>query len=83
MLWPFIFPYTMHLLKSSQLERFVNQVNIDRIVSNHLSSCHSHQFNIITNDHFGFLVTPTGYNPDAMAMKFFSRHYPFITHLWV
>ena len=30
-----------------------------------------HQFKIIANDRFRFLVTPTGSNTDAMAMKFF------------
>ena len=37
------FPDTMQLLKSSQLERFVNQIEIERILINDLSSCNTHQ----------------------------------------
>ena len=45
---------------SSVHETLVNQIKIDRIVSNHLSSFDTHRFKIITNNRFMFLVTPTG-----------------------
>ena len=54
------FPDTMQLLKNLQCERFVNQIKIDRIMSYLLSSCNTHEFKIIANDHFQFLVMPTG-----------------------
>ena len=56
----------------------MNQIKIDRTVSNLLSSCNTHQFKIIANDRFRFLVTPTGYNTDAMAMKFFLDTIPLL-----
>ena len=49
----------------------MNPIKIDRIVSNLLSSCNTHQFKIIANNCFQFLIMPTGLNTDAMAMKFF------------
>ena len=49
----------------------MNQIKIDRIVSNLLSSCNTHKFKIIANDRFRFLVMPTGLNTGDMAMKFF------------
>ena len=50
----------------------MNQIKIDRIVSNRLSSCNTYaSIKNIANYHFGFLVTPTGYNTNAMAMKLF------------
>ena len=55
-----IFPDTMQVLKNYQCERFVNQIEIDRIVSNHLRSCDTHQFKIIANNRFRFLVAPIG-----------------------
>ena len=44
------FPDTIQLIKTEQCETFVNQFKIDRIVSNHLSSCNMHQLKIISND---------------------------------
>ena len=47
-------PDTMQVLKNLQCERFVNQIKIDRMMSNHLSSFNMHQFKIITNFHFDY-----------------------------
>ena len=56
-----IFPATMQLLlKNQQCKRVVNQIKIDRIVSNLFSSCNMHQFKIIANYRFQFLVMPIG-----------------------
>ena len=42
---------------------------------------------ILLKNHLQFLAMPTSTTTDAIALKFFpdtvfSRHYPFIAHLW-
>ena len=40
--------------KANSSKGFVNQIKIDRIVSNDLSTCNMHQFKIISNFHFDY-----------------------------
>ena len=66
------FPDTIQQLKSWHCEIFKNQITINRIMCNYLSSCNAHQFKIIANDHFWFLATLMGkILMLRMAMKFF------------
>ena len=40
------------IIKTYHFEGFVNQIEIDRMVSDHLSSYNVHQFKNIAEDHF-------------------------------
>ena len=66
------FPETIFLLKEDCFEGILNPIKIDGIVSDHLSCCNTHQYKIIANFLFWFLVTPTGKTSDAMAMKYYA-----------
>ena len=46
------------LSKAYQLEGFLNQKQIDRMVRKHLSSCNLHCFKNIVQDCFRILATP-------------------------
>ena len=70
------FADTIQWLYSKYFEGCSNQIKIDRIVSNHWVAIIRIDLKLL----FWFLVTPTGKTTDAIDMKIFSRHYPFITH---
>ena len=57
--------------KANTLKEFLNQIKIDRIVSNHLSSCNTHQnLKLLLTFVYDF-VMPTGKTTDVIAMNFF------------
>ena len=62
---------TTLLLEAICVEGLLNWNIIDWMASKHLSSSNLHQFKNISKDHFWYLVMPTVWNTEAMAMKLF------------